>query len=83
MATPEYINTPTYREWFNQLPEPVAEKAIANTPTEWLDKSSGSSSLEGAMTTAFSWSGSPEGDNYWVKEYKKVKASKDRPSEDN
>jgi hypothetical protein len=53
----------TIREWFNELPEDIREKAIANTREDELDELDSSS--RNAMLIAFLWSKSPEGHSYW------------------
>lgn len=53
----------TIREWFNDLPEDIKEKAIINTPEESLDRIE--YSLSKALLRAFTWIESVEGHNYW------------------
>lgn len=50
------------REWFNELPEPIRSKAIANISEELEVKYPG---LPGAIIGAFVWEDTPEGASYW------------------
>jgi hypothetical protein len=58
----------TIREWLNELPEDVRDKAIANTSEELL-KFEESEDLRDALLAAFIWMPSNEGFDYWFKIY--------------
>jgi transcription elongation factor GreA-like protein len=54
----------TIKEWFDTIEDPeIKAKAIANTdPYIFNEKTS---SLEGSLQAAFSWSDSPEKHKFW------------------
>jgi hypothetical protein len=54
----------TIKEWFEDLPKEVREKAIANTNDNLLG--SRVENLKKALSGAFQWHLSPEGQNYWI-----------------
>jgi hypothetical protein len=58
----------TYREIFSQLPEGVREKAISNTSPDLIDEER-DMSLRLALMCGFSWGKSPEGEEYWAKQF--------------
>lgn len=53
----------TIEEWLKELPEPYRSAAIRNCEEEY--KRDTSSSLGQAITLAFNWHDSPEGDTFW------------------
>lgn len=53
----------TIKEWFNDLPEDVREKALKNTNEAVLKQKS--INLKMALLGAFTWEFSPEGYEYW------------------
>jgi hypothetical protein len=57
----------TIREWLNELPEDVRDKAIANTLEDMLNMKA--KSLSSALMNAFNWGKSPEKSEFWVKIY--------------
>jgi hypothetical protein len=57
----------TTREWYNELPNDIKIKALANT--EWTTIYSGAPKLSEALLTAFVWNDTPEGMEYWLKIY--------------
>jgi hypothetical protein len=68
----------TTREWYNELPNDIKIKALANT--KWTTIDSSAASLSEALCTAFVWSDTPEGMDYWSKVYDKAK--RDEPHTD-
>jgi hypothetical protein len=60
----------TTREWYNELPNDIKIKALANT--EWTTIDSNDASLSQALLTAFVWTDTPEGMEYWLKIYTDV-----------
>jgi hypothetical protein len=61
----------TTREWYNELPNDIKIKALANTKCTTID--SNDASLSEALLGAFLWADTPEGMNYWGEVYDKVK----------
>lgn len=57
----------TIKEWFNDLPEDVREKALRNTDDLRLESTE--LSLKSALIGAFAWEDTPEGGDYWGKIY--------------
>ena len=55
----------TIREWLNELPEDVRDKAIANTDEDILGERPNYPFLRHALIRAFNWDESPEGHVYW------------------
>ena len=53
----------TVQEWFNELPSPIREKALANVAPERMG--SRQSSMATAIMHAFTWSTTPEASTYW------------------
>jgi len=53
----------TIKEWLQELPEELGEKALGYTHEELLDIEI--SSLRGALYGAFAWEETPEGHTYW------------------
>lgn len=59
----------TYREWFNELPEPYRSQAIDNAIKQGrrnIDREI-ASSLSNALDLAITWGETPEGHDYWKK----------------
>jgi hypothetical protein len=54
----------TIREWYNELPEEVREKALANTAEDELDTME--PDLYNALAGMFWWEETPEGFLYWA-----------------
>lgn len=54
----------TIKEWYNELPEDVREKAINNTCKRLLSKRV--KNVKTALFYGFSWIGSNEGCDYWL-----------------
>ena len=61
----------TAREWFQTLPDDVANNAIANTADNDLEKCY--LSLGDAIVMSFGWSATKEGHNYWEAVLHKVR----------
>jgi len=59
----ENTQTKTALEWFQELPEDVREKAIANTKKWRLSEKY--ESLKDALFHSFVWIDSPEKDKFW------------------
>jgi hypothetical protein len=57
----------TTREWYNELPNDIKIKALANTETSVLN--SGAPKLSETLLAAFVWNDTPEGMEYWLKIY--------------
>ena len=68
----------TTREWYNELPNDIKIKALANT--KWTTIDSSDASLSQALLSAFVWADTPEGMDYWSEVYDKV--SDDEPHTD-
>jgi len=68
----------TTREWYNELPNDIKIKALANT--KWTTIDSNDASLSTALLAAFVWADTPEGIDYWSEVYDKVK--RDEPHTD-
>lgn len=60
----------TTREWYNELPNDIKIKALANT--KWTTIDSSDASLPQALLGAFVWSDTPEGMDYWSEVYDKA-----------
>jgi hypothetical protein len=58
------------REWLNELPQEIKEKALANTSSAVADTDE--PSLSEAIAASFSWGNSPEGHDYWSDIYKSL-----------
>lgn len=56
--------------WLNRLPSPYKEKAISNREANVSRSLNSAESFTEAITVAFGWGGSPEGDKYWRDLYK-------------
>lgn len=54
----------TVEQWFNLLKQPYKKKALNNTPKEHLNTED--ETFSDALMSAFDWSTSPEGTDYWV-----------------
>jgi hypothetical protein len=54
----------TVREWLNELPEEIRERAISNAYNDRLENRY--ESIDRALKTAFSWIASPEGGDFWA-----------------
>lgn len=57
------VKEKTIKEWLQELPEELREKALGYTHEELLDIEI--SSLRGALYGAFAWEETPEGHTYW------------------
>ena len=57
----------TIKEWLNDLPEEVREKALRNARKDSLDVKR--ISFKKALAGAFIWYKSPEGHKYWNEIY--------------
>jgi hypothetical protein len=57
----------TIRQWLERLPEPYRSKAINNSTEKTLNSNPHYSSpgIRGALFSAFEFSKSPEGADYW------------------
>jgi hypothetical protein len=60
----------TRLEWFDNLPQELKGKALANTKA--LELQSKHKSLKESLLHAFVWSYSPEGFDYWDEIYIKL-----------
>lgn len=69
----------TIREWFDQLPDGIRDKAILNST--YLKMSNKEESLEDALLGGFVWDESPEGFHYWNNLYEAA-LSKAKPHND-
>lgn len=58
----------TVKQWLSELPEPYKARALANLCREGANKRAATmmrESMYDALTIAFLWSASPEGDAFW------------------
>jgi hypothetical protein len=56
----------TVREWLNELPEEIRERAIRNAKeSEWKTTGTKISTIRRALQDGFSWRRSPEGKDFW------------------
>ena len=53
------------KEWLEELPEEIRDKAISNTKAALLEENAKDDSLKGAIAGAFIWGETPEGHKYW------------------
>jgi len=53
------------KEWLEELPEEIRDKAISNTKAALLEEVAVAKSLKEAVLGAFIWGETPEGHKYW------------------